>query len=87
MRDVRIITAFLYCIRLGDVDQYSQIEKEDIMLPESYAKHTDSATGQSMTFESEQENSVSRSDTRSESISFHPGSDRWDTLMDEAELS
>ena len=49
--------------------------------------YTDSATGQSVTFESEQENSVSRSDTCSESTSFHPGSDRWDTLMDQAELS
>ena len=87
--DVQIITAFLYCIRLGDVDQYSQIEKKGggIVLTESYAKHTDSATGQSVTCESEQENSLNRSDTCSESTSFHPGSDRWDTLMDQAEIS
>ena len=49
--------------------------------------YTDSATGQTMTCESEQESSFMKSETCSESTSFHPGSDRWDALMDQAENS
>lgn len=47
--------------------------------------YTDSATGQSITYESEQETVVTNSETSSETVSFHPGSDRWDTLMDQVE--